>query len=193
MTKRQANDRRVRRTKLAIFEAFRTLVLSRRYEEIRVAEIIDAANIGRSTFYDHFKSKDDVLLCSIEPLFDVLADSVTEDAIPEHVSFVLSHFWDQRALARVIFGSDLFFKLSRKLAHMMELRLAHANGDSVEIVPPLRARAIERATAQLGLIRSWLLAEFACEVEALTDYLLACSQAASRPSYSNSIGPAINT
>lgn len=162
------DDRRVRRTRLAIFEAFKTLVLSRRYDEIRVADIIETADVGRSTFYDHFTGKDDVLLSSIEVLFDVLADTVTQRVARENVFFVLSHFWDQRALSRTVFGADLFFKLARKLAGMMEARLIEDGANP----QAARIHATEAAMAQLGLIKSWCAGDLSCDVDALADHFV---------------------
>ncbi len=167
MTVQEINDRRVRRTHLAVFDAFRTLVLSRRYSDVRVGDIIDMANIGRSTFYDHFKSKDDVLLNSIEPLFTVLADSAVNNAERSDVIFVLSHFWSQRKLARVVFGPDIFFKLTRKLADMIEIRM------SSRTKPAQRMIATYLATSQLGVIRAWVGGEFSIEPENFADYIMA--------------------
>ena len=171
MTHGDNDDRRVRRTRHAIFEAFTDLVLTRRYDEIRVGDIIDKADVGRSTFYDHFKGKDDVLVSSIEPLFDVLADAASGNVVRERLFLVLSHFWDQRALARIIFSSALFFKLSRKLADMIEERLT--NGGSA----PPRLIAVERATSTLGTIKAWLAGEFSCDIDAFTDYLASAKSA----------------
>lgn len=54
-------DRRVSRTKNIIFEAFNNLLMNKNYSKITIQEIIDEANIGRSTFYNHFETKDDLL------------------------------------------------------------------------------------------------------------------------------------
>ena len=165
MTNRETDDRRVRRTRRAIFDAFRDLVLSRRYDEIRVGDVIEGANVGKSTFYEHFTNKDDVLLSSMEPLFEVLADAATGDVVRERLFFVLSHFWDQRAMARVIFGPDFYFKLARKLAEMIETRLVKSDAGV-----PSRLVAVERANAQLSAIRAWLAGEFQYDVDLFTEY-----------------------
>lgn len=62
-------DRRQAKTKKAVMEAFTTLLEHRSYAAITVQEIIDAADIGRSTFYAHFETKDDLLRVLCEEIF----------------------------------------------------------------------------------------------------------------------------
>ncbi len=166
MTVDEHHDRRIRRTQMAIFNAFRGLVLSRRYDDIRVADIITAADVGRSTFYEHFNSKDDVLLSSIEPLFAILADIPAGQARRDRVQFLAGHFWEQRAFARVIFNGDIYERLTRKLTDMIEVRLEK------ELAAQRRLSAVAHASSLLGVLRAWIAGDFTMSAEELTAQLL---------------------
>jgi AcrR family transcriptional regulator len=55
-------DRRVRRTRRALGDALIALLNEKRYEAVTVQDILDQADVGRSTFYAHFVDKDSLLL-----------------------------------------------------------------------------------------------------------------------------------
>lgn len=71
-----APDRRIRRTRDALHLALIELMMERGYERVTVSDIIARADIGRSTFYAHYRDKDDLLVVSCtEFLRREIADS----------------------------------------------------------------------------------------------------------------------
>jgi AcrR family transcriptional regulator len=65
---KQTKDRRVQKTRKLLFDAFGALLLEKRYESIVVREILDRANVGRSTFYAHFRDKETLLVSAIRDI-----------------------------------------------------------------------------------------------------------------------------
>lgn len=66
-------DRRIVRTREALREALIGLILEKGYESITVNDIIDRANVARSTFYAHHSGKESVLLEGIGALREFLS------------------------------------------------------------------------------------------------------------------------
>lgn len=71
----RAKDRRVRKTRGLLLHALGSLLHEKRYDAIVVQDILDRANVGRSTFYTHFRDKDDLLQSAVR---DVLRATVPE-------------------------------------------------------------------------------------------------------------------
>lgn len=69
-------DRRVQKTKRLLREALGALIREKPYDEIVVQEILDRANVGRSTFYMHFRDKDELLVSGIHELLASVHASV---------------------------------------------------------------------------------------------------------------------
>lgn len=62
----EPEDPRVKRTQKLLWEALRTLLEERSFEQISVTEICEEAMINRTTFYKHFESKYDLLSSGIK-------------------------------------------------------------------------------------------------------------------------------
>lgn len=65
---KRATDRRIQKTQKLLHDALMSLVREKPYDDIVVKEILDRANVGRSTFYTHFNDKDELLASSMQDL-----------------------------------------------------------------------------------------------------------------------------
>lgn len=163
-----ALDRRSSRTRNAVQEAFLRLLFNGRYDRIRTADLIAEAGIGKSTFYEHFRNKDDVLVAVIDPLFIPLAEAAVGRGSRVQLRAMLDHVWEQRALARILFEGAPRVRLQRKLSQMIEARLI---GQPPGAVPPaLTAHAA--AASQLTVLKIWLVGEVSCPSQNLADHLM---------------------
>jgi AcrR family transcriptional regulator len=61
-------DRRVQRTQKLLRDALVSLILEKGYQKITIQNIIDRANVGRSTFYSHYQDKEDLLFSGFDEL-----------------------------------------------------------------------------------------------------------------------------
>jgi AcrR family transcriptional regulator len=71
---RRALDRRISKTRALLQQALNSLIPKKGYEAITIKEICETANVGRSTFYVHYTSKDDLKRSSFEPLRKLLIE-----------------------------------------------------------------------------------------------------------------------
>src|SRR5215213_238359 len=69
--KSKKDDRRVSRTRRSLSAALIELILEKRYDSITVQDVIDRADVGRSTFYTHYRDKDDLFLSAWKRLLDL--------------------------------------------------------------------------------------------------------------------------
>jgi AcrR family transcriptional regulator len=74
-------DRRQKKTRQAVYRSFTALLETKPYSAISVQEIIDGADVGRSTFYAHFETKDALLESLCQEIFDhVFSNELTSEA-----------------------------------------------------------------------------------------------------------------
>lgn len=102
-----AQDRRVRRTRAALHEALLELMAEKGYEAVTVQDLIDRADIGRSTFYAHYTDKADLLQDTLSELRGIVGP-VPHGQRPDRrrpLRFALQmlrHVQDQQALLRAL-------------------------------------------------------------------------------------------
>jgi AcrR family transcriptional regulator len=174
-----ATDRRIERTRQAVTGAFNAMIFEgRRYDRIRVADLIARAGVGRSTFYEHYRGKDDVLAEAIRHPFAMLAASVDADARVSTLRDVLAHFHEHRVQAKAIFMGTARRTVARVLASMIEARLrARANAHGVASPAALGVAAVAIAEGQLAAIVAWIVGDIAGDAARLAATLHRIAQA----------------
>jgi AcrR family transcriptional regulator len=51
----------VQKTRQVLYEAFDALIVEKNFDAIAVRELLERANVGRSTFYTHYRGKEELL------------------------------------------------------------------------------------------------------------------------------------
>jgi len=171
-------DRRTERTRKALMSAFLELVLSRGYDAVTVEDIVERADIGRSTFYMHYAGKEDILRQSLRNPSSNLANIVGARILPASLLPILSHFREQRKINRMFFAWPARAIWAKCLADLIEPRLVAfaRDGRGRAVVPP-RLIALQIAEAQIALIANWLIGGNACRTEAMAEALVASTNA----------------
>ncbi len=72
------SDRRVERTRKLLHQALHDLLTRKRYDDITVQEIIDQADVGRSTFYAHYQDKEDLAVSELIRIMDELNQAIVD-------------------------------------------------------------------------------------------------------------------
>ncbi|WP_213451705.1 TetR/AcrR family transcriptional regulator [Rhizomonospora bruguierae] len=159
-------DRRVRRTRRELHEALIALVLERGYEKITVQDILDRADVGRSTFYAHFRDKESLLLASFDDVRERLWADLDDTARPGPdypVRALFEHAYRHRMVYQALCGRrggdvvrrHLHRLLADLLAAHLRPRLAAA-GSGV----PVEVAAEFCASAAIGLLIWWVDHDF---------------------------------
>ena len=175
---RSPDDPRVQQTRCALLGAFNGLILHRSYDRIHVDDIAHDAGVGRSTFYEHFRNKDELFRHSVSAVLVPLADATTSDAGHGALAHMLQHVRQNIRATRALLCGEPGVQVCRRLAELIEPRLAErfASRGTAPLIPvPLVAAQI--AEMQLGLLRAWLSNHHDCDALTLADAIGTASRA----------------
>jgi AcrR family transcriptional regulator len=135
--KGKQTDRRVRRTRRALQDALISLILENGYDSVTIEDITDRADLGRTTFYLHFRDKEELLMKSI--------DAIGEDFIEQHATLLDKTRSAQSALDKLKVALD-----ERILYHIFDH--ARQNADLYKVM--LRGEGSAKASERMrNLIR----------------------------------------
>jgi len=159
-------------TKAALLHAFNELVLSKGDREIRVADIIRLADVGRSTFYDHYSSVEAVHNEAIKAPFSILADATTgRNTDNTLLILLLSHFEENRERAiKSFLGTNFRDQAARILAELVEEKLT-TQGHRLDDAK-LHLVAWQIAESAMALIRVWITGEVDTDKTSLAETIV---------------------
>jgi AcrR family transcriptional regulator len=157
-------EARADKTRGALLGSLIRLVHGRRYDQFDVNDIARGAQVGRSTFYDHYRGKDDMIFETMSGMLGVMSEVASGDADFGRLETVLAHFRENRKSALNLFLSDsgraVVQRLSRELARRIEAHLIR-RFDAAQQTPaiPLTLLAEQLAAAQFAWVSAWLADE----------------------------------
>ncbi|HTC92359.1 MAG TPA: TetR/AcrR family transcriptional regulator [Terriglobales bacterium] len=155
-------DRRIVRTRDTLGDALVALMHEKSFDEITVQDVLDRAGVGRSTFYVHYRDKDDLFLSDVEDFLESVAGMLKrQNASPKRllpVQEFFTHIRDARdfhaALVTSGKANDVWALARGFFARSIEERLQTAG---VETVAARRsAQAYALAGSFFSLLDWWV-------------------------------------
>lgn len=174
------NNRCVNKTKKAIFDALEQLLMQKSYYKISVGEIIEVANVGRSTFYNHFETKDIMFEEYLELIFDELKlhssfDVENHANIP--VNELLKHIAEnKKIIQRLVSGdtSEIIFNKFKDYWNQSAEKFINT------IIPPETKTTVPRdllidyiTSSLIDMIKWWLTNDMPYSANQMKDYWIA--------------------
>jgi len=146
---RHEGDRRVRRTRQLLQDALVELILEKGYTEVTVQDILDRADLGRSTFYAHYRDKDDLLFSQFESIGRAFED---HNRGVDLTLRLFQHAATNRRFYRALLGKQGNDMINRHVRHYLFLHIhKHLQG----IVP-----AAKQATIPLDAVAYYMVDSF---------------------------------
>ena len=157
-------DARVQRTRDQLGDALIHLIVEKPINEVTVQDVLDRSGVGRSTFYLHYRDKDDLLVSQLEMFLEFMSTvlSVRNDKSNRvaPVTEMFEHIGNQNKLYRVLSDSghlkDFFDLAEGYFARGIERRLAESGKFAKIPQRELGARASALSGSLLSLLRWWL-------------------------------------
>jgi AcrR family transcriptional regulator len=162
-----ALDRRIQKTRKLLSESLIALILEKGYERVTIQDIIDKANVGRSTFYTHYENKEQLLVEGHRNLgLFLFQDEASAGSKPESDGEgpdflpLFRHAGESLPLAKAMLGKksgDIFTAhLRNQIAEMIAERFKPRFGKAKQDRTWLKYLSAAAAAAVMSLLISWL-------------------------------------
>jgi len=161
---RREPDKRVRRTHERLGSALIELIQEKPIDDVTVQEVLDRASVGRSTFYLHFRDKNDLLLSELEKFLEMMSTALSIRKEESHrvvpVAELFAHIGNQKKIYRALADAgrlnDFFDLAQGYFSRGIEQRLRESKRLAKLPQRELAARAVALAGSLLSLLRWWL-------------------------------------
>lgn len=163
--KRKINttDRRVKRTKQALRDAFFKLLEDKTINEITVTELTNLADVNRATFYFYYTDLIDMLeqiqndaYESFEKVVESASvDTSTIEGLTTYAERVIEHCKEQEKLTRFIINNDINNQLYKRIQQLM-LKNVPNTKDVYPISNPARYTSNYVLTAMTSVLIDWM-------------------------------------
>jgi len=160
----ERSERRTNRTRRSLNDALTSLILEKHYDQITVQNIIDVADVGRSTFYAHYRDKEDLFRDGWERFLGFITQFLDTENIKKGrfvpVREVFQHLIDFHPFYRALVKSGKTDRLLRigqaHLAKDIEIKLMLLPTDDQPAAIPVAILSNYLAAEIFALLKWWL-------------------------------------
>jgi AcrR family transcriptional regulator len=178
---RVTSDRRIIKTRRLLQDAMVSLLLEKGYDAITVQDLLDRANVGRSTFYAHYRDKEALLLSGFDEMVahfqaSVVADpqaALSEESLKKVGLLVFQHALENQKVFKALFGGDANgIVLNHARKYFSQLVRSHLENVLVGRAPKIPLEVIVEfgMGALLSLLTWWLNQKTAYSAEQINQY-----------------------
>lgn len=165
MTASKNLDPRIQRTRASLQDALLTLCKKRDLDEVTISEVVEAAGVNRTTFYQHYPDIDTLLADALDCIAEE-AHAQLELELPyldeggprELIAKYLGHVYENAALYRKVFsdtGSPVIVaRLTDRVSTIAESGLRATKPEALNL--PIEIAAASLAGSFVGIVRAWL-------------------------------------
>ena len=169
-----------------IYNAFAEVLLEKEYSDVRIQDVLDASGVARSTFYAHYKTKEDLLKSICTTIFGhVFSHTLEEEQSHDFskssifdyrhfITHIFYHLHDDKTLVHAILLSQskaIFLDYMREgVREFATACVVNGFVDLKGLPEKLKVRSVIESF--ILIIEYWSDAGFSDTPEKLTDYFL---------------------
>ncbi|MCA1024478.1 TetR family transcriptional regulator [Cytobacillus kochii] len=178
------NDRRVKRTKKDLRNAFLTLALQKDIAQITVKDIIEEADYNRTTFYVHYADKfalmDDLMNTTIEGIINSIREPYRENkvidlsTIQKNALLFVDYVYEHQQTFKILFNKEHFYFFEEKLTNsIMKVNLSDVTIED-ETFQVMDKDILFRMHTKvlIGLLEFWTQSNFKYDCDYIKEQLI---------------------